>query len=215
MKLELETYTASEAEQITQLPQTTVRNWRRAGYLTRSPGHARYSLADLLVLSAMQSLVSRGVMPETARGYAGEIARAVFQSAILRAEAYSQNIQHKAAELAAQEVTSARIRQLEAATGAPVSEDEVTAHEARRHMMDAAERSFGLTGLKAPEWLIIWANGELEFDYEGEGFAERFFGNTALNEWVQGPVMLFYLPAMAQMIFDRLPRPAIKLAGEG
>ncbi|RWR14306.1 helix-turn-helix domain-containing protein [Paenirhodobacter populi] len=213
MKLELEHYTPSEAEEITQVAQTTVRNWRRAGHLARHDGHARYNIAELLVQTSMRTLVSRGVAPEVAKGYAGEIARAAFQSMIYSAKAYSEGV-HKAAREEVGKISPERIEQVKAAAGEAFSLEMLEWADAQTCMMDAAKRTFGVSGLKAPTWFIIWANGELEFYYDGDSFEERFFSETINDEYVQGPVILFYLDALATMVIDRLPRPAIKLVGE-
>uniref|UniRef100_A4WQS0 Uncharacterized protein n=2 Tax=Cereibacter TaxID=1653176 RepID=A4WQS0_CERS5 len=82
------------------------------------------------------------------------------------------------------------------------------------NIAEVAERTFVLAGLKSSNWLIIWANGELEFYYDGDDFEDRFFGETVYDEYVQGPVILFCLGAMAKMVLDRLPRAAIRLAPE-
>lgn len=82
-------------------------------------------------------------------------------------------------------------------------------------MVAAAEKVAGLSGLKRPDWLVIWANDELEFYYDGDSFEERFFGDTTFTSpFTQGPVMLFSLGSMAQMVLDRLPRAPITLAEE-
>lgn len=213
MQLSLETYTPSEAEEITQVTQATVRNWRRAGHLARHQGHARYDIAEILLLSSMKALVSRGVSPEIAKGYSGEIARATFQSLIFSHKAYSQSVKD-AARAETGPVSVERLQRLNDTIGGELTSDMVELAEDQKAMTDAAERSFGLSGIKAPAWLIIWANGELQFYYDEDISEETFFGDMVFDEFVQGPVILFCLGAMAKMVLDRLPRPAIKLVGE-
>lgn len=199
MKLELETYMPSEAEMITNVTQATVRNWRRGGHLQRPQGHARYNIADLLVMMVMHELGARGMTPEYAKAYASEAARAIFQSLIFSKFAYSEAVLSEALD-AAKDVEEAVEQEL----------------VARGAIADAAGKAFGVSGLKHPNWLIIWANGESEFYYEDdESFESKFFGNTSYDdEYIQGPVTLFCLGAMAKKILARLPRPAIKLKGE-
>ncbi|MEL6323017.1 MAG: MerR family transcriptional regulator [Pseudomonadota bacterium] len=200
MKLELETYTPSEAEAITLVKQATVRNWRRAGHLPRQEGHARYNLADMLVMFVMGMLVSRGTTPETAKEFAGHAARAIFQSTIWSTKAFSDAVREQAkAELGEISDDEFRVEMMEM-----VRSQEI--------MIKAAEKLAGITGLKHPTWLIVWANGEIQFYYDEDISEETFFGNTVFDEFVQGPVMLFCLGALAQMVIDRLPRPAIRLA---
>jgi DNA-binding transcriptional MerR regulator len=199
MKLELETFMPSEAESITKVTQATVRNWRRAGYLERRQGHARYNIADLLVMTVMQELGARGVTPEYATKYASEAARAIFQSLIFSRLAYSRNAYYEA---------------YEAVSGK--GDNELQGALARLALAETAAAAFLVPGLKHPNWLIIWANGKSDFYYDDdENFQDKFFGSTRYSdEFIQGPVTLFCLGAMAHKVLNRLPRPAIKLEGE-
>ncbi|ULB09048.1 helix-turn-helix domain-containing protein [Cereibacter azotoformans] len=212
MKLELETYMPSEAEGITEVSQATVRNWRRAGYLPRPKGHARYTIADLLFQVAMRAQVARGVTPEAAAKYSGDIARAMFHSMIWSEKAYSEETY--ALALATVEIPAARVDRLKEAMGDQFNLATMERLTALGNIAEVAERTFVLAGLKSSNWLIIWANGELEFYYDGDDFEDRFFGETVYDEYVQGPVILFCLGAMAKMVLDRLPRAAIRLAPE-
>lgn len=193
MNLELETYTPSEAEEITGVTQATVRNWRRAGHLQRHKGHARYTIADLLVIFATGLMVQRGVKAKAASTFAGEAARAIFQNALYREETYSS----------------------EAKEAALQSNPEP--FFAKDELRQSAAQQFGVAGIKSPDWLVIWADDNLEFlydaDTDGETADGQFFGNIQYSQpYVQGPVMMFCLGALAHMIATRLPRPAIKLS---
>ncbi len=211
MKLELETYTPSEAEAITAVKQATVRNWRRAGHLPRQEGHARYNLADMLVMFVMGMLVSRGTTPEAAKEFAGHAARAIFQSTIWSTKAFSDAVREQAkAELG--EISDDEVAHFKAQLGDEFRVDMLEMVRSQEIMIKAAEKLAGITGLKHPTWLIVWANGEIQFYYDEDISEETFFGNTVFDEFVQGPVMLFCLGALAQMVIDRLPRPAIRLA---
>ena len=199
MKLELETFMPSEAESITKVTQATVRNWRRAGHLERRQGHARYNIADLLVMTVMHELGARGMAPEYAKDYASAAARAIFQSLIFSRHAYSASAFSKA---------------VESVNGK--TETDITDLLATLELAEAAGKAFLVPGLKHPNWLIIWANGKSEFYYDDdENFQDKFFGETAYDdEFTQGPVTLFCLGSMARKVLKRLPRPAIKLEGE-
>lgn len=211
MKLELETYTPGEAETITAVKQATVRNWRRAGHLPRQEGHARYNLADMLVMFVMGMLVSRGTTPEAAKEFAGHAARAIFQSTIWSPKAFSDAVREKAkAELG--EISDDEVSHFKAQLGDKFRVDMLEEVRSLDIMTKAAEQLAGITGLKHPTWLIVWANGKIQFYYDEDISEETFFGNTVFDEFVQGPVMLFCLGALAQMVIDRLPRPAIRLA---
>lgn len=212
MKLELETYTPAEAEAITAVKQATVRNWRRAGHLPRQEGHARYNLADMLVMFVMGMLVSRGTTPEAAKEFAGHAASAILQSAIWRSDAFSADVRNKAmAEVG--EISDEEVALFRRKFGEEFRVEILEEIRSQEVMIEAAEQLAGISGMKHPTWLVIWADGSLEFFYGDEDPEESFFGNIQHGEaYVQGPVMLFCLGALARMVIDRLPRPAIRLA---
>ncbi len=210
MKLELETYTPGEAEVITAVKQTTVRNWRRAGYLPRQDGHARYTLADMLVMFVMGMLVSRGTAPEAAKEFAGHAANAIFRSSIWSGKAFSEDVRLKAkAEMG--KISADEIAQFER-IDSNFSAEILETIRCQEIMIKAAEQLAGMSGMKHPTWLVVWADGSLEFLYSDEDPESSFFGNIEHGRaYVQGPVMLFCLGALAQMVIDRLPRPAFRL----
>lgn len=221
MELELEHYTPSEAEDITLVPQTTVRNWRRAGHLPRNEGHARYTVRELLVMTSMRSLVAKGVLPEVAKAFAPEVANAAFQALIHQPNAFSSGLHSLALDKVAPMPSDYPQRfksLLDSAGGAEVLSDAEIERIWRSTcvqttLTDAAQKAFGTYGLKKPSWFIIWANDEIQFYYDEDISDEKFFGETAWDEYVEGPVTLFCLGAVATMVLKRLPRPAIKLAG--
>jgi hypothetical protein len=161
----------------------------------------------------MQALVSRGVTPETAKSFAPEIARATFQNMVFSQGTYSKGV-NAAARSIVGVIEPERFKKLKESVGESFTIEALEMLDAQTCMMDAAKQAFGVSDENSPNWLIIWANGELEFYYDGDDFEDRFFGDTAYDEYVQGPVMLFSLGAMARMVNDRLPRPAIRLEGE-
>ncbi|APE44152.1 hypothetical protein BOO69_12640 [Sulfitobacter alexandrii] len=215
MKLELETYTPSEAEAITAVKQATVRNWRRANYLPKPVGHARYNLRDLLLMFAMEMLVSRGMTPDAAKAYAGHAAQAIFQSAIWSKKAFAPEV-HARARKEVGELPEAEVMHLKEHLGPDFKDEMLMMVRTQEVMIRAAESYAGISGMKQPNWLVIWADGSLKFYHDDEeDFGEEFFGNIEYGgAYVQGPVMLFCLGALAQLIIDRLPRPAIRLAEE-
>lgn len=198
MNLELDTYTPSEAEMITGVVQTTVRNWRRAGHLERSRGHARYHIGDLLRMYVMKELVARGVKVEVAKGFASEAASAIFSYMLWAKKMYTDEVW----------------------ASAGLDDNKPTAMEwlaVLEKVAESAEQTFGVAGLKRPDWLVIWANGNAEFLYDrrdenGEGPDESFFSNIQHDHpFAQGPIILFCLGAWAHVMMERLPRPPIRL----
>ena len=159
----------------------------------------------------MGMLVSRGTTPEAAKEFAGHAARAIFQSTIWSTKAFSDAVREQAkAELG--EISDDEVAHFKAQLGDEFRVDMLEMVRSQEIMIKAAEKLAGITGLKHPTWLIVWANGEIQFYYDEDISEETFFGNTVFDEFVQGPVMLFCLGALAQMVIDRLPRPAIRLA---
>lgn len=212
MKLELETYTPNEAETITAVKQATVRNWRRAGHLPRQEGHARYNLPDVLVMFVMGMLVSRGTTPEAAKEFAVHAARAIFQSTIWSTKAFSADV-HTQAKEELGEISEEEASHFKEKLGEEFRVEMLETIRSQEIMIKAAEQLAGISGMKHPSWLVIWADGSLEFFYDDDDPDINFFGNIQHGEaYVQGPVMLFCLGALAQMVIDRLPRPAIRLA---
>lgn len=211
MKLALEHYTPAEAVEITGLEQTTVRNWRRAGYLARHKGTARYDIVELLKQVAMQVMVARSIFPQDAAAFAPEVARAVFQSLLHSDEAVSPGV-----HAAAREATSGVPAELTEIVGdiaqVPVTTEDMAALRARSRIEDAITRHFGITGVKRPEWLVIWATGELEFLYD-ENLEDSILAGHAYfgDPRLQGAVVMLCLGALARMVLERLPRPPIKL----
>ena len=191
MQLRLEKFTPGEAASITAVKQETVHNWRRLGHLPKPIGHARYNLAQVLVMFVMGTLVSRGTAAEAATKIASEAARATYQSAIWNDRAYSP----------------AAHAQAKADLGADAHRIDVL-----EHMAKAALRLAGIEDERHPNWLIIWADGSLELLYEGENADEEFFSNVDHSQpFAQGPIVVFCLGAIARMVIDLLPRPAFDL----
>lgn len=212
MKLELETYTPGEAETITAVKQATVRNWRRAGHLPRQEGHARYNLGDILVMFVMGMLVSRGTTPDAAKEFAGHAAQSIFQSTIWSTKAFSKDVCTMAKEELG-EISKEEVAHFQEQLGDEFQVETLERVRIQKIMINAAERLAGISGMKHPNWLVIWADGSLEFFHDDEDADEIFFGNIEYGKaYVQGPVMLFCLGALAQMVIDRLPRPAFRLA---
>ena len=214
--LELETYMPNEAEEITGVSQATVRNWRRAGYLERPKGHARYHIGDLLVMFVADAMIKRGVTAKHALAYAREAAQSVFQSALHIPQSYTQSAYDALLNRALIKVDS------DPDLLAKLSQDqEIDIAQARdivgkARVYDEAAHEFGIAGIQSPDWLVIWADDTIEFlydrDTDGDTADTQFFGNIEYRKpYVQGPLILLCLGAFAHMILGRFPRPAIKL----
>jgi hypothetical protein len=215
MKLQLDTYKPSEAEIITGVTQATVRNWRRAGYLPRQKGHARYDLAELLIMFATGMMVSRGSTPEAAAENASAVARAIYQSAIWNFSAFAEDV-HSRAEDEVGEIFDADVAHFRELMGENFRIESLQTVRRQEIIVKAAQELAGISGSEHPQWFVIWADGTPEFFHEGEDPDDLFFGNIEHDKpYVQGPITIFCLGALAKMVIDRLPRPAILLSGGG
>ncbi len=209
MQLELEVFTPSEAETITGVSQATVRNWRRAGYLPRHQGHARYDFRDVAGLFVMRILVARGINVKTAKEFAGQTVASILQSAAWSGKAFSAC----AYAAAKDEHGETRNSRAEIASDYEVEPEVVSEALSMDLLIRHSEQQFGFSGVRKPGWLVIWADDGIEFLYDDA--EDAFFGNIDFTKaYVQGPIIIFSLDALAQMVMDRLPRPAIRLTGE-
>lgn len=213
MHLKLETYTPAEAELITNVSQATVRNWRRAGHLESPKGHARYNIAELLLLFSMGMLVARGISPETARAISGPTARAIMQSALHNPSLYSNETRAMAVTAVA-DIDPDEVSKLREIAGEEIEFEEVKRALELQELTTQGKKFFGFDTDEDGTWLVVWADGTQEFLQDGkEDF--QFFSEIEFQQpYAQGPVVLFCLGALAHMVVDRLPRPAICLVEE-
>ena len=219
MQLELETYMPNEAEEITGVTQATVRNWRRAGYLERRKGHARYNIGDLLVMFVADMMVKRGVTAKPAVTFAQEAAEAIFQSMLHYPACYTQSVYDTLLQRALVKVDSEPDQLAKACEEVKIDRSEARDKMARFGVYDEAAQVLGISGVKRPDWLVIWADDRIEFlydrDVDGETADGQFFGKIDYrNPYVQGPVIMLCLGALAQMMIARLPRPPLRAMGE-
>ena len=219
MQLELETYMPNEAEEITGVTQATVRNWRRAGYLERRKGHARYNIGDLLVMFVADTMVKRGVAVKPAVTFAREAAEAIFQSMLHHSKCYARPAYDALFQRALAKIDSDPDRLAMACEVMGESEAKTRDLIAKMGVYEEAAQGLGLSGIKRPDWLVIWADDSVEFlydsDVDGETADGQFFRNIDYRKpYVQGPVIMLCLGALAQMMIARLPRPPLRAMGE-
>lgn len=215
MKLRLETYSPKEAEAVTNVTMSTVRNWRRLGHLPRPEGPTRYTIADLLHMFVLGLFASRSIAIGPVTGVASEAARAVYQSVIWNAESFEDEV-HKKALQEIGEAPAVDIANAKEIFGDSSGIDFLNKVRAQEHMAEAAEKLARIAKGPKPDWLVIWADGSLEFFHEGENADQTFFENIQYGAaYAQGPIIVFCLGALAAMVVDRLPRPAFRLNEEG
>lgn len=215
MKLKLETYTPSEAAEISGLGLELQRNWRRRGYLPKNKGHGRYTLSDLAVFAVMAQLSERGIGPNVSQTFAEEAKRAIFLHSLtmnvfereaLNA-AYDLHRRQIDADVAAAAAAAARSR----GTEDPEAIRSILIDLVRQKLADQVQSDQGMRGAQAPGYLVIWADGSTEFVADDEDpFAsgDHWFADPRR----QGGVLIFPLAAIAYKLVTRLPRPAITFA---
>ncbi len=205
MNLELEEFKPKEAELVSGVTQASIGNWRRSGHWYQlQRGHARYNLIMILEMFALGMLTSRGLRIDAAKNYSQKIAGALLQNLIWDPKTYSEQVLKATGELE---------RDLPDAVEASTA-DEVKRLQAASVAGRAVQTAIPVSGEKPPTWFIIWANGETQFYFDEDVSDETFFGNTVYDAFVQGPVTLLCIGALAQLVLDRLPRPAFRMAKE-
>ena len=70
VEFELTQFRAKDVERITGASTTTLRDWRRRGYLPKKTGHPKFNCIELLQVWAMKMLADRGIGPSLAAGIA-------------------------------------------------------------------------------------------------------------------------------------------------
>jgi DNA-binding transcriptional MerR regulator len=207
MQIAFEKFTPGEAAEITGVSVENQRNLRRTGYLPSHKGHARFDIRDLAQLLVIGIMSERGIGPKVACTFAATAGQGVFLKAIARSTFYSIAAQRAALDDTKEEADES----LALPEASDLDERTVRGMIARMHAADAAQAAAGLAGQEAPEFFCLWANGHPEFFYgEEHPFADCDYGHTA---W-QGPVIMLSMGALASLLVDRLPRPAILLQDE-
>jgi hypothetical protein len=208
--LEFDLLKPNEVADITGVSAYNQRNLRRASYLHRNEGHARFTPLETASLLVIGQMTERVIGQKVATTFADTAARGIFLNLLWRSEIYSP----EAAALALEESRSDFENGLPAAEIAV--ERELTAEErfglhgsfARRWLAETLEAQSGMSGEKAPTHFVYWPNGNSEFFYgDDHPFADVQFNHPA---W-QGPAIMFTLGGMAALLASRLPRPIVLL----
>lgn len=90
MKFAKVVFSPSEAEKITGMTVETQRNNRRAGYLAKQPGHARFDLFDLLSMAFMTDAAKFGIGPKFSVESAEWVAHHALYFALMRDETFDK-----------------------------------------------------------------------------------------------------------------------------
>ena len=134
--LEFDLLKPNEVADITDVSAYNQRNLRRASYLHRNEGHARFTPLETASLLVIGQMSERGIGPKVATTFADTAARGIFLNLLWRSEIYSP----EAAALAFEESRS------DFENGLPAAEIAV-----EREL--TAEERFGLHGSFARRWL--------------------------------------------------------------
>ncbi|WP_050525518.1 MerR family transcriptional regulator [Pseudorhodobacter aquimaris] len=213
MKLTIDPLTPSEAAEVTGVSLDNQRNLRKQGYLPKNKGHARFSLLEVCRLLVIGALSERGIGPKVAVTFADTAARGILLKVLWQSELYSER-----SAIAAHEATSESFaldkhqEALALSMGAKIDEKSLRwlhGTHAKNHLVTSLESDLGVSGEKAPELFVYWANGHPEFFYgEDHPFADHAFHMAA---W-QGPAIMLSIGAMASLLASRLPHPIVHLS---
>lgn len=213
MQLNFETYTPSEVAKITGVSTDNQRNLRRAGYLPKTIGHARFNLQEIARLLVIGLMSEKGIGPKVSTAFAETAARGIFLKSLWNSEVYSQD----AVNIAHEETHSEFVESIEKLKGHPDLNLDADAKKslhgsiAKDHLVTKVEAMSGAQGEKAPEFFCYWANDYPEFFYgDNHPFEDHAYGIAA---W-QGPVVMLSMGSLAAVISAKLPRPAIYLEGQ-
>ncbi len=217
MKLILDKLHPGEAAEVAGVSLDNQRNLRRAGYLPKTRGHARFSLEETARLLIFGALSERKIGPQVAATFADAAGRAIALSALWRSPLYSEDAVKAAFEESkvAGDHAVEIARMLAFRDDRELSDAEAFRHrgaEAKRLMVETLEAQLGAAGEKTPNQLFLFANGEPEFIYgEDDPFERCSFDHPAWH----GPIIVFSIGAMAYLLASRLPRPIVLLDSEG
>lgn len=183
----LSTFTPAEAERITGLAQSSMRDWRRRGLIPVNNGHARFDLFQLGELMVMKMLADLGVGPSGT----GEIARlcsvGIAYHALLWIGAYEGD------HLLFSEIDRAPGQELGWGDNAPRLAQAVLS-DSLGHRMDP------------PRFYIRWANGEGSFSHSLD---RAFSFKATFSPQFAGPVFVFDLESIASNLIDGAARPFV------
>jgi hypothetical protein len=191
---ELRTFTAAEAEAITGVPATLLRDWRRRDCLPKplrrarlSRKHPRYDVVELANIWAMGLLAARGIGPQLSVNYAPAIAGLIAADVVRRIEAYE-------------------------------GEHELTltwAQVSPRWVDQSAwlSRNLGaIKGFSAPgaKFFIWWADGSCIVADD----LRAAFGELSDDPRYAGPIIVLDVFALATTLLEKIGKPVVKVRFE-
>lgn len=214
MELKIDPFTPSEVADITGISLDNQRNFRRSGYLPKNSGHARFSLHDAARLLVIGLMAERGVGPKISITFADTAARGIVLSLLWQPQIYSKSAAIAAIRETESEVADAvdRVR-----NNMGTDFDEVESRRtfkqalAKERLSETVEAMLGMRGEARPSFFCLFANGHPEFFY-GESHPWEDV-DYSLPAW-QGPVICFYMGALAALFASRMPRPVVHAAEE-
>lgn len=210
MKLVLENLMPGEVVAISGVSLDNQRNMRRAGYLPKTKGHARFSIEDAARMLVIGLMSERGIGPKVSTAFAGTAARGIALHLLKNKSIYGHELAAPAFEKTKEEAEKDLDRVREANLDIEDAEAERFVREAVafEFLNNLAVAELGARGERAPQHFFLWANGHPEFFYgEEHPFADEQY---SLAAW-QGPVIFFSLPALAALFASRLDRHIVRL----
>lgn len=213
MKLKFDLLHPAEAAQVSGVSLDNQRNLRRAGYLPKNKGHARFTLLDVCRLLVFGMMSERGIGPKVVASFADTAARGILHRLLSHSRIYSTALQRVALEATRAE-SDESLEKARAKVDFEITEELELSYRgdiAREFVAEAVESHFGIRGEEAPNLFIYWSNGHPEFFYnEDDPFGDCDYSIPA---W-QGPAIMFSIGAVAYLLASRLSHPVIHLETE-
>ncbi len=213
MHLQFDLLTPGEVSEISGVSLDNQRNLRRAGYLPKMKGHARFTLLDTARLMVIGLLSERGIGPKVAVTFADTAARGIVLGVFRQSRLYSDEVARAALAETRDEadddlaLTRESLPDLDEAV-----EKRVRGIIALQLLSELLEKQLGMRGEKSPNLFVLWANGHAEFFYgDDDPWSDVMYDHPA---W-QGPIIVLPMPAIASLLASRLPRPIVRLAEIG
>ena len=214
MRLILDNLLPGEAAIVSGVSLDNQRNLRRAGYLPKVRGHARFSIVETARLLVFGLMSERGIGPKLTSVFADTAARGIFQKLIWISTIYSNEIGPPALEATQADLERAKANSNSEAESDFSDDDYRSLHGslAKQYIVEAAQDATGTRGEIAPSFFFLWANDHPEFFYDdAHPFGDYDFDIPA---W-QGPAIMLPIGGVADLMARRLPRSVIHLAREG
>jgi hypothetical protein len=180
----LNEFTPAEAERITGLPQATKRDWVRREFLSKTSGHARYTVRPLAEMFMLRLMSEHGLGPDRFKPIAMLAAQGLLYYALRVADHYEGT--------------------LDAIEGFC---------DLKNEPQVKVMKKLGYTGQRPKKYMVIWADQNVTFteDLNGAFGVDRDnSGRDFISQ--EGPVLVFSLQMLAVKFRGLDHKPFVRVA---